>query len=242
MRRLPAILISTSLAVVIGILFLTGFWERLELITLDLRLHSQKQVYFSDSLAVVGVTQGCLGELGNAPSRIQYAKIISALSRAGARVIVFDIFFPQRQNKIEDEALIRATKQAGNVILPVFSPEVLNPAEKNYDDTYPVERIQGNFPDLENVSAGQGHINILADQDRIVRAVPANIRYRDKIYPHLAISAIRLYRSCFSCPGNVSRRRIVSWLRKQPFNRHDQSPRKSRKSQYTFQPAYYGPG
>ncbi|MFH2068240.1 MAG: CHASE2 domain-containing protein [Candidatus Omnitrophota bacterium] len=203
MRRLPAILISTVLSVVIGILFLSGFWERLELITLDLRFHNHRQVRFSDSLAVVGVTQGCLGELGNSPSRVQYADLISTLSRAGARVIVFDVFFPQRQDKLEDEALIRAVKEAGNVILPVFSPGALNPAERSYDDTYPVERIQGNFPDLENVSAGQGHINILADEDQIVRTVPANISYQGKTYPHLAISAVRLYRKGRTIPETL---------------------------------------
>jgi HD-GYP domain-containing protein (c-di-GMP phosphodiesterase class II)/CHASE2 domain-containing sensor protein len=203
MRRLPAVLISTVLAIFVGILFLSGFWERLELITLDLRFHNQRQIRFSDSLAVVGVTQGCLKELGGPPSRIQYANLISILSQAGARVIAFDVFFPPGPHKPENEALTRATKQAGNVIFPVFSPTALDPTQRKPDNTYPVEELQGSFPELENVSAGQGHINILTDQDQIARTAPANISYRNKIYPHLAISAVRLYRKNRTIPKTL---------------------------------------
>ena len=77
-----------------------------------------------------------------------------------------------------------------------------------------MEQIQSSFPDLENVSAGQGHINILADQDHIVRTIPANISYRDKIYPHLAISAVRLYRKNRVIPESLRKLPLDSLDRK----------------------------
>jgi adenylate cyclase len=49
--------------------------------------------------------------------RSLHARLIEALSRAGARVIVFDLYFAEPRSPEDDAALAEAIKKAGNVIL-----------------------------------------------------------------------------------------------------------------------------
>ncbi len=49
--------------------------------------------------------------------RSLHARLIEALNRAGARVIVFDLYFAEPRSPEEDGALAEAIKKAGNVVL-----------------------------------------------------------------------------------------------------------------------------
>jgi len=49
--------------------------------------------------------------------RDYHAKLIEILKARGAKAIIFDIFFKERRDELEDQKLIAAIKNAGNVIL-----------------------------------------------------------------------------------------------------------------------------
>ena len=49
--------------------------------------------------------------------RSLHAHLIETLSRAGARVIVFDLYFTEPRSPEDDRALAEAIKRAGNVVL-----------------------------------------------------------------------------------------------------------------------------
>jgi len=193
-NRLLRISLILILAFLIGILCLLGVWERLELVTLDLRYKLSREDRFSNSLAIIGITQGCLRSLGESPARSQYAKLVSILAEAGASVIVFDIFFPERETtSSEDRALILAVRKAGNVVLPVFSPDPPEIEKKGPEKFYIARRLQGNLMELEKAAAGIGHINIIPDKDYIVRRAPAYLKYGEKVFPQLGIVAVEVF-------------------------------------------------
>ena len=62
--------------------------------------------------------------------RSLHARLIEALNRAGARVIVFDLYFAESRSPEEDVTLANAIKKAGNVVLAeqLRSKEVTQPS------------------------------------------------------------------------------------------------------------------
>lgn len=50
-----------------------------------------------------------------------------------------------------------------------------------------------NVPMLQNAAKSAGFINVFPDDDGIIRRVPVLVRYQDKLYPSLALEAVRLY-------------------------------------------------
>lgn len=102
--------------------------ESLELKLLDARFVGRGIVKprSVDRFAIVGIDQNSLGIIGQWPwPRSLHARLIDKLKAAGARVIVIDADFSDRQFlgdkgelSREDKALIAATRRAGNVVLP----------------------------------------------------------------------------------------------------------------------------
>ena len=81
-------------------------------------------------------------------SRNYHAKLINQLKQAGARTIVFDIFFKRPREKKNDIAMARAIKEAGNVILfAKLKRQLLNtagetPRTLNIENVLSIETIQ----------------------------------------------------------------------------------------------------
>lgn len=51
----------------------------------------------------------------------------------------------------------------------------------------------GNISILQNSAKSAGFVNVFADVDGIIRRVPLLLRYKDNLYPSLALEAVRLY-------------------------------------------------
>ncbi len=68
--------------------------------------------------------------------RTLHARLIEALKRAGARVIVFDLYFAEPRSPEEDAALAAAIKKAGNVVLAeqLRAKEVTSAGDAMVDD------------------------------------------------------------------------------------------------------------
>ena len=101
--------------------------ENLELKLLDARFAARGIVVppSAAKIAIIGIDQNSLTAVAQWPwPRRLHARLIDRLKKAGARVIVFDLDFSDRQfptqNSLsaDDRALIGAAKRAGNVILP----------------------------------------------------------------------------------------------------------------------------
>ncbi|TAL08691.1 MAG: adenylate/guanylate cyclase domain-containing protein [Nitrospirae bacterium] len=126
------------------------------------------------------------GALVNWP-RALFARALDNLRRAGARVIVFDLFFDA--SRPDDQELVAAITRAGNVLVPV---EAQGP--KGADPRPGVAQEFEVFvrPTLAigAVAAAEGFVNVTTDQDTVVRSLPLLLYDGHEELPALALVAV----------------------------------------------------
>ncbi len=141
--------------------------------------------------------------------RDYHAKLVKFLHEAGALAVGLDILYDKDTYRPEqDKDFIRTVKQAGNVYtalyfaqadsdnwLPVMNEEPTGFDAKKFYYDLPVvekqrfsneERLEGEFFDLINASAGAGHVNFNADVDGVVRSINLFKKFNNHLYPSLA--------------------------------------------------------
>ncbi|MBF0594864.1 MAG: CHASE2 domain-containing protein [Candidatus Omnitrophica bacterium] len=158
------------------------FFEKNELDTLDLRFRLRPAIERTDSVVIVEIDNDTIKKLGRFPiDRGYHAKLVESLSRAGARAVVFDMFFSEPQRG--DDEFRLAMRLAGNVYLPyVF--ELDNVVD---GQTPKALRISSqNQEKLARAAKGTGYINVIPDIDGKFRRVPLFIEYQGNKYPSLA--------------------------------------------------------
>ncbi len=114
----------------------TGLGQTLEHHGLDLWYRLRPVVAPPPDLLIVGIDEASFQELRRPwpwPRRL-HAELVERLAAAGARLIVFDIIFPDPTDPQNDQAFAQAMANAGNVILgetfeisqdPQFSRQIL---------------------------------------------------------------------------------------------------------------------
>lgn len=144
----------------------------------------------SDIVTIVEIDDTSLeryGRWGSWP-RSLHTQLINQLAEAGASVIAFDVIFDSAS--AEDEGLVTAMRQAGNVIQPVLAQG--DAYLRNPDNVQFLNRILPQ-QDIRSAAAALGHTNILHDRDGYVRQVPAIISVGEEQYPSLALAAIQVF-------------------------------------------------
>jgi adenylate cyclase len=145
------------------------------------------------STVIVGIDQQSYRELlpqfgaMTSWSRTLYGDVVRALRKAGARVIVFDMFFDAPSP--EDSIVATALHQAGNVILPV---EAQGPGRPN---PYPgvaqeFEVFIRSTKLLHDSAVAEGIVNVTTDPDSVVRSLPLLLRVGSENVPSLALTAV----------------------------------------------------
>lgn len=156
-----------------------------ELQTLDLRYRLRPQPKINNKIVIVEISDDSIRKIGSWPfDRKYHALLVKALKYAGARQIIFDIFFSEK--KEGDDEFAEAVKEAGNV----YMPYVFDLAQR-HDTAMPIAK------DFEvkllrkfsNASRGTGHINIIPDPDGKFRRIPPFIKLKNVSYPHLSFLA-----------------------------------------------------
>ena len=147
-----------------------------------------------------------------------HSGVIDFLARAGARVIVYDVLFLERDTRGDfavgsgrmsgsqsDGALVESVRHAGNVILAASasSEGLINPASQP-DTSAPAlpgvvyrpgpgfqERpvLELPFDDLKNAAAGVGHTVLIKDTDGSARRQLPFIEYHQTDVPSLGLAA-----------------------------------------------------
>jgi len=126
------------------------------------------------------------GILVNWP-RTLYANAFDALRQAGARVVVFDLFFDVARP--EDPQVAAAMRRAANVIMPVEaqSPKSLDPRPgfaQEFEDFVRPPAV------ISSAAAAEGFVNVTTDRDTVVRSLPLLLRAGDEELPALALTAV----------------------------------------------------
>lgn len=151
---------------------------------------------------VVNIDEASLDKYGQYPfSRDVYAAIIKDLYARQAGLVVFNILMPEADRFKQDPALAKIMQAH-----PVVLPTVGNIKPKNTPQEHGVsimgQHPQGlivefpgliaNTPVIEKAAAGVGIVNTFPEVDGVVRRTPLVIYSNEKLYPSLALEALRV--------------------------------------------------
>ena len=216
-------LIPIAAALLAGVLGFLPFVENIELDTYDRRVAATaRPTAPARDIVLVWINDDSLRRMeplvGRWPwPRLTHSMAIDFLSAAGAKVIVYDILFLERDirkfmvgdaewtGEESDAALVESTRKAGNVIhaAETSSAELEDPSRalaENLDApalnvdvaaecALPRPRLTPPFPALAAVSRGIGHTLLLIDPDGPVRRTAPVVRVGDRTIPSLSLAA-----------------------------------------------------
>ena len=181
-------------------LFLEGINNKFTDIFFDIRGYEKP----TNSIVIVDVDEKSLSNMGEF-TRAKYARLIDKLNDAGASLIGLNITFPY--DKEYDEALSKSLKKAKVISGYVFDfsssnivgkiPNTSSPViQTNYEDKEYLPEAKGiisNTALLQNASLLSGFFNMISDEDGVSRSVPLVIKFRDSLYPSLALQIAKQY-------------------------------------------------
>ncbi len=123
-------------------------------------------------IVVVAIDDGSINQIGRWPwSRTVHAELIKKIHDAGAKVIGYDVNFPEVSSDQDDHALADAMKSAGNVVLPIELQIGLKQGVNVYDS----KQILAPISLLGSAAVSTGFVNELPDPDGVVRRVPLSV-------------------------------------------------------------------
>jgi len=162
----------------------------------------------TDMVSIIDIDEKSLAKFGQWPwDRKIIAKIVTNLTNAKAGIIGYDIFFAEHdaKGKANDYIFAQALQNSPSILGIMFNFE--QNITKNTLPNIPAIFIQKNFtkeflpiakgylaniPILQQSVYSSGFVNMIPDNDGIVRYVPLIIKYKDSFYPSLAFEMYRL--------------------------------------------------
>ena len=147
-------------------------------------------------------------------SRPQHAQVIRNLADMAVSVQLVDFIFTDQISAADDQPLIDATRNAGNVYYGLGfdqlhrKPETIPASTPSVDSqlrdsgAWPIHlagdprnfwigsQPRSPYKALFQVSGGTGFLNLRPDPDGIIRRLPLLVRYRGAIYPSLALRVL----------------------------------------------------
>jgi CHASE2 domain-containing sensor protein len=138
-------------------------------------------------IVIVAIDTPSLKALGPFPwPRKHHAAVIERVARDGAKAIGVDIGFfePDGNDPRNDEILIQATADAGNVVLPMLVEEAEDAGRLRSRPLLPM-------PQLSPVAAGYGHAHLLFDPDGLVRSAGLACRTEDALFWRMDVEVLR---------------------------------------------------
>ena len=180
-KTVPFLLAFISVFVVIALYYnQNSFLEAFEAKTYDLRFKTFRgTIPPSPDIAIVAFDDKSIAELGRFPwTRTQYIPLIERLSAAGAKVVLFDEFFSERETVAIDRSFAAAIKKAGNIVLAV---------PFDLDKDLHVTSGTHSLPEIESAARGIGHINLLPEDDGVNRRNMLLIDDNGKLIPSLGL-------------------------------------------------------
>ncbi|MBN1688100.1 MAG: CHASE2 domain-containing protein [Candidatus Omnitrophica bacterium] len=176
--RVAQIVFCFLIVVGYSVLLSSGRLIRFENIVLDYFFRTRPAIATHSEITLIEISEDSLQAIGRWPWARQYHAVLThLLNQWGARAIVFDMIFPEKNTDFDDQAFQEAIAKAGNVYFPVVL-EKTKSKKQMWVHSLPI---------LERSAKGLGHINIEPDQDGTLRRICPRIHDRSETYPHLAL-------------------------------------------------------
>lgn len=197
-----------NLAILAGFLFAiwAGAFDAWEAKALDQRFRIRGKAPISPDLVLVDISNDAIEEFGPWPiPRHLHGMFIDAAANLGARSIVYDINFSRASDARSDGFLREMIRAAGNVYFPLgLSP---------YEESYKPDSVQTPglarhslaptpadsssismsgllsvpIPGLDSAARGMGFVNVVHDDDGVVRRTPLRMRCNAWVFPQLVM-------------------------------------------------------
>ncbi|MCF7870091.1 MAG: CHASE2 domain-containing protein [Candidatus Omnitrophica bacterium] len=173
------------LLLLIVILSLTNIFSSFDLFFYDLYFKLRPKPAVSKDIVIIEISDQTLNQLAAWPlPRDFHASLLEVLGEAGAETVVFDIIFSEAT--FYDQALSEAIKDE-KVYLPLAFH--LNKQFKNKKVVTAEKKIVDVQSDIKKSATGIGHINVFVDPDGKIRRIPLFVKFKNKLFPHLALKA-----------------------------------------------------
>ena len=193
-------IVPVVMAIFICLALYSGFFESLEMITLDLRLRTTSAGEPAP-ISFTSIDQNSLKVLGQWPlPRGLYVSALENILNDGARAVLVDIDLSSRgPDPDQDSQLIEYISKAGKIVLTVQMEESILP------EGAIIRNVSLPLPGLVEGALALGAITFEIDKDGLIRRMPDPIDFIDTIYPPLGLVGAELIQTGSSkdVPRNV---------------------------------------
>jgi adenylate cyclase len=180
-------LIGTILAALVFLSYARGLLNIPELKSFDLRFQIRGPISRQVPIVIVSIDQDSFDEL-DLPwpwPRTLHGEMIRKLAASQAKLIGLDILFAEpKPDPEEDHGLARAIKEAGNVVLAAEYTEVDG-------DFGPRMSMKLPTPEIREHALAYGPVNLIRDQDGVVRNAALAELFQGRLYPAFAYQIYR---------------------------------------------------
>lgn len=177
LAKLIQFIVGALFVFLLSAVFYNKFLFKLELVSLDLKQRSAL-VKADENIIFIDISDDSISQIGRWPwDRMWQAGLVNILKEYGARAVVFDILFSEKQNNQSDNLFNLAIEESKNVYLPI----IIN-YENVFDKKLIVHDTTCNLPEFEKSAKGIGHIVAVPDSDGVTRRVPLFAFCGDKKY------------------------------------------------------------
>ena len=200
-------ILTIGLSFVFPDVYQMGEWK-----TVDFRFRARSKIEIDPRIVIVDADDASSVQYGQWPwKRSVHAKMIKFLKEAGVETVIYDVLFAYPGKNEEDNQLVKASKDAGNLIFPVAinlgdSKENINganPSNLQLDSIKNFSSASANYNILKDsivplkplikISQGLGHIAANRDGDGVIRRVPLLVRNHSGLFPSLAFAGVLKY-------------------------------------------------
>jgi len=163
MKHLKVILPPLGILILIKLLFLAGFFDKLEFMAQDTLFRIRGPQPITEEVVVVGIDDASFNALKERWPfpRSHYAKLIENLTRAEARLIVFDIEFTEPSHHEYDEFLAQTAAAYQNV---VFAGKIIDAGGMGIH-----QQLYAPIPAITDQGLSWGVVNLGVDPDGVMR-------------------------------------------------------------------------
>lgn len=184
-KKKISFIIAGAVLAAVSLLWLAGLFTALDNSWSDFKFILRGHLSPDKNIIIVAIDEHAIKMLGRWPwPRRTHARLIERLTRAGAKVIIFDVLFtePDRLDPAGDAELTAAARRSRRTILGGMFQFKSGSAEVYLP------------PVGENVRSPRvGFVNIFPELDGKCRKVPIFIEYQGALLPSLAMRGLEIY-------------------------------------------------
>ena len=210
LRLQARVLLGCLVGLLVAALACVGLFDRVEDLTVDARLRTRKAQAVSDEVRLVGIGDRDVAAFGRWPmQRGIHGNMLEVLRTAGVKHTTFDVVFAEPSvDAKQDEELKAAIEKQKDVTLAYHFEQAqlggpTNEAEQAHFivkdeagqyglDVNALSFVRGSLPvpSFAKLPVSYGAVNVVPDEDGVIRRVPLYFAHLGKLYPSLAMQTI----------------------------------------------------